>query len=97
MLSNEKTNARIPDELTASFNEPKTKRKLMALYGDSNTIYAGENALGEKVLVSISQNKIVTQTFQGNGWIREVTSDEQGMFESESYSRWCEIGARVHA
>ena len=45
--------------------------KLMDDYGDSKTMFPGTNEGGEDVHISIFPDKIVTETFQHNGWIRK--------------------------
>ena len=87
MFISRENNIHIPDNLTAKFGHPETKKKLMAEYGSFNTIFAGTNEHGERILVSICPSQIVTQTLQHNGWIRENVYDAQGLCESESYQK----------
>ena len=44
---------------------------LMDKYGDSKYPYFGENEDGEMVSISIFPDKIVTMTYQSNGWHRK--------------------------
>ena len=43
----------------------------MDKYGDSKYPYFGENEDGEMVSISIFPDKIVTMTYQSNGWHRK--------------------------
>ena len=45
--------------------------KLMEEYGDSETAKFGNNEFGENVSISIFNDKIVTVTYQNNGWVRK--------------------------
>lgn len=79
----------IPNELSLSFGDVKTRRKLMELYGDSQTAYSGVNEDGEDVMVSIASNSIVVSTFQKNGWLRKNFYDEYGFNDGETFDgRW---------
>lgn len=75
------------NDLASHFSDPACRKQLMAQYGGTNTLFAGKNEANERVLIAIGTDRLVTQTFQSNGWIREVTYDAQGQFESESYVR----------
>ena len=45
--------------------------KLMDEHGDSKTMFPGTSENGEMVIISIFKDKIVTDTYQKNGWIRK--------------------------
>lgn len=49
----------------------KGMRHLMDTYGNSDTMKPGINELGEKVMISIFEDKIVVVTYQSNKWIRK--------------------------
>ena len=78
----------IPNELSQNFGDIKVRRKLMELYGDSQTAYGGVNEEGEDVLVSIARDGIVVSTFQKNGWLRKNYYDENGSSEGETFEGW---------
>ncbi len=44
---------------------------LMDEYGNSNTMFPGQNENGEVVYISIFHDKIVTSTLQHNNWTRK--------------------------
>ena len=44
--------------------------RLMDQHGDSNAMTIGQNEKGETVTISIFHDKIITKTYQDNGWIR---------------------------
>lgn len=66
----------------------KSMQNLMNTYGKSDTMKIGTNELGEKVLISIFEDRIVVVTYQSNKWIRkniyhyDGTSEE--LFEGKS-------------
>lgn len=79
----------IPNELSQNFGDIKARRKMMELYGDSQTAYGGVNEDGEDVLVSIARDSIVVSTFQKNGWVRKNFYDENGFDAGETFDgRW---------
>ena len=79
----------MPEQDLALFNTVEGRCKLMQKYGDSQTAYTGHNVEGEMVMVSISHESIVVQTYQSNHWIREDWYDKDGFYEAETYKgRW---------
>lgn len=52
-------------------NDLKSMRNLMDTYGNSDAMKPGINELGEKVTISIFEDKIVVVTYQSNRWIRK--------------------------
>lgn len=79
----------IPNELSQNFGDINVRRKLMELYGDSQTPYGGVNEAGEDVLISITRDSIVVSTFQKNGWLRKNFYDENGFDAGETFEgRW---------
>ena len=83
---------RIPNELSAQFDTTEGRRKLVELYGDSDTMFSGENEEGEMVTVSIDAERgIVLNTYQQNGWVRVNYYNKDGVAEGESFDgRWKE-------
>jgi hypothetical protein len=59
---------------------------LMDKYGDSKSMYFGENEDGERVAISIFPDRIVVDTYQENGWCRINTYHRDGTRE-ETYKR----------
>ena len=59
--------------------------ELMDKYGDSQTLYPGENDEGELVHIFIFHDMIVTETLQSNNWIRKNIYYRDGSRE-ELYS-----------
>lgn len=45
--------------------------KLMDRAYEFDSMCDGENAEGERVLISVNRDNITVQTFQDNGWMRE--------------------------
>lgn len=79
----------IPNEMSAKFADPAGRCELMKVYGDSSFPYAGCNADGEAVLVSIRSNGITVRTEQSNGWVRVNYYDEKGLAAGETFDgRW---------
>lgn len=66
--------------------DQKSLVDLMDQYGDSTTMYPGTNEEGEDVYISIFPDKVVTSTFQHNGWTRKNIYYRDGTRE-ELYSK----------
>ena len=45
--------------------------EIMDEFGDTDTMFAGENEDRESVNISVSHESIVVETFQENGWVRK--------------------------
>lgn len=82
--------AKIPNELSIRFADIKGRKELIAKYGDSNTMFTGENADGEMVTLSIDkENGIVLKTNQTNGWVRVNYYNKEGVAEGETFEgKW---------
>lgn len=79
----------IPNELSSKFNTLEGRRKLIALYADSDTMFTGTNEHGETVYVSIAQSGIIVKTEQENGWLRVNYYDGDGWHAGETFEgRW---------
>lgn len=63
-------------------------RKIMEEHGGSKTPFFGENAEGEKIMISVFNDHIVTDTYQKNGWIRRNNYHEDGTSEELFPERW---------
>lgn len=80
---------KIPNELSAKFNEIEVRRRLMKEYGNSTTDFIGENEDGETVAMAIYTDKIIVTTYQNNHWIRKDYYDKDGYYEAEMYEgKW---------
>lgn len=80
---------RIPNELSSRFGEIEVRRQIMAKYGDSDSIFFGENADRENVEMSVCKDNIAVRTYQNNGWVRINYYDADGYHEGETYEgRW---------
>lgn len=81
---------KIPNLLTSQFADVKARRELIAKYGESNTMFTGENAEGEMVTMSIDkENGIVLKTYQTNGWVRVNYYNKDGVAEGETFEgKW---------
>lgn len=79
------------NDLAKDFERREARLALMREFGESKTAYAGVNADGEDVLLSIFSNRITVSTNQRNGWVRVNYYDADGYAEGETYSgRWTE-------
>lgn len=80
----------IPNELSAQFFTVAGRKKLIELYGSSDTMFTGNNDDGEMVQVSFdSVYGIVLKTYQNNGWVRVNYYDNQGYSTGEGFDgRW---------
>ncbi len=80
----------IPNELSARFSTIEGRKELIEKYGDSDTMYVGENEDGEMVAISIDRERgIVLKTNQENGWVRVNYYDKDGIGEGESFDgKW---------
>ena len=83
--------SKIPNELSARFADIDGRKALIEKYGDSKSMFSGENADGETVEVSIDkENGIILKTNQHNGWIRVNYYDKDGTAAGESCDgKWC--------
>lgn len=81
---------RISNELSARFADIDGRRELIEKYGDSDTMFTGENADGEMVTVSIDKESgIILKTYQSNGWVRVNYYNKEGFAEGESFDgKW---------
>ena len=61
---------------------------LMDAYGNSSTVFPGENEHGEAVYLSIFPDKIVTTTEQENGWVRINIYNRDGTREETFDGKW---------
>ena len=75
----------IPNSDGELFKSAKGRRLLMERYGGSRFPYSGVNEDGEQVLVSISTDSIVINTFQSNGWVRVNCYDAEGQQDGETF------------
>ena len=55
------------------FSDWSSIRKAMSNYSTTDYALSGVNTQGEKMLISIYSDKIITRTFQSNGWTRVNT------------------------
>ena len=80
----------IPDEFTANFDEIEQRRKLIKLYGDSQSMFSGVNQDGETVFLSVDKDEgIILKTYQNNSHVRVNYYDKNGYMEGETYEgRW---------
>ena len=67
--------------------DPELLKQLMKEHGNSTTPFTGENTEGELILISIFPDKIVTATYQSNGWIRNNFFDENGYPCGETFEK----------
>lgn len=61
---------------------------LMDQYGDSQGLTLGTNENGEDVTISIFHDKIVTETYQSNGWIRQNVYHRDSSREELFKGKW---------
>lgn len=70
--------------------DPKLLRELIREYGDSKSTFTGANEEGERMTISIdTENGIVTNTFQSNGWVRVNYYGTDGLPGGETFDgKW---------
>lgn len=61
---------------------------LMDQFGDSQCMTMGTNENGEDVTISIFHDKIVTETYQDNGWIRKNVYNRDSSHEELFIGKW---------
>ena len=77
----------IPDNDAQKFTTIKGRKELMRNY---NGIYAGTNADGEKVQLSVASDKVELTTLQSNGWVRVNFYNAEGLPCGETFDgKWC--------
>lgn len=69
-------------------SDPKGLEALMDKYGDSRCMTIGSNEIGEDVTISIFRDKIITETYQANGWIRQNVYHRDRSREELFTGRW---------
>ena len=72
-------------------NDERAMFCLMRTTGRFNKTYPGENNDGEKIKIHISENNIIVDTYQENGWIRRnvYTKDKKKIIREEMLlERW---------
>lgn len=77
------------NELAEDFDNSDSRRLLIQEFGNIKFPISGRNDSGEKILLNVSKNGIVVDTFQSNGWVRLNFYDADGNPEGESFDgRW---------
>lgn len=80
---------KIPNDLSIQFKTREGRKVLIDTYGDSNSMFFGENEDGENVYLSIAHTGIVLKTEQDNGWVRVNYYDENGYSVGEGFDgKW---------
>lgn len=74
------------DNIIVDTSNAANMRKLMRLYGKSNSVFTGSNEDGENTITSIHADRIVIKTLQPNNWIRVNTYYDDETME-ETYTR----------
>lgn len=64
--------------------------KIMDEYGGSEFPFLGVNQDGEDISISVFKDKIVTVTYQSNGWVRKNIYYQDGVSEELFKGRWKE-------
>lgn len=69
---------------------PELLRQLIKDHGKSGTMFTGTNSEGEMMTISISSEEgIITNTYQNNGWVRVNYYDVDGICAGETFDgRW---------
>ena len=70
--------------------DSKLCRELIQTYGDSDTMFMGNNSEGEMITISIDRESgIIVTTYQRNGWVRKNYYDTDGLPNGETFEgRW---------
>ena len=81
----------IPNELSSRFDTVADRKELIDRYGDSNSMFIGNNAEGETVYLSVDACGIILKTEQENGWVRVTYYDADGVATGEGFDgKWKE-------
>lgn len=79
----------IPNELSRRFDTVEGRKEIIRQYANGETMFTGENADGETVYLSVSNNGMVLKTEQENGWVRVNYYDADGNSSGESFDgKW---------
>ena len=77
----------IPNELSSRFDTVAGRKELIDRYGDSNSMFIGNNAEGETVYLSVD----ACGTEQESGWGRVTYYDADGVAIGEGFDgKWKE-------
>lgn len=74
--------------LEINFSDLSSMRSLMEKYGNSELPFSGENDQGEMVVISIFPDRIISNTYQLNGWVRINTLWADGTIEQTFDGKW---------
>lgn len=74
--------------LEINFSDLSSMRSLMGKYGNFELPFSGENDHGELVVISIFPDRIISNTYQLNGWVRLDTLWEDGTIEQTFDGKW---------
>lgn len=81
----------IPNELSSRFDTVAGRKELIERYGDSGSMFLGNNAEGETVHLFVDVCGIILRTEQQNGWVRMNYYDADGVAIGESFDgKWKE-------
>lgn len=69
------------NEICVNPNDLESMIEIMDTYYDTETMFTGENELGEYVTISVFKDRIVVVTYQDNGYISEKTHWRDGTTE----------------
>lgn len=84
-----KNMTKIPNDLSMQFKTREGRKAMIDAYGDSDSMFFGENEDGENVYLSIAHTGIVLKTEQENGWVRVNYYDENGYSVGEGFDgKW---------
>lgn len=62
--------------------------EIMDAYGDTEMPFSGVNDEGEDVSISVFSDRIVVETYQSNGWVRENIFWRDGTREELFDGKW---------
>lgn len=74
--------------LEINFSDLSSMRFLMEKYGNFELPFSGENDQGEMVVISIFPDRIISNTYQLNGWVRLDTLWRDGTIEQTFDGKW---------
>ena len=75
--------------INIDFSDPKSVKTNINKYKNLDYMIFGKNTDDEDMDISLSEDGVVTKTYQNNGWLRVNYYDENGFMECETFEgRW---------
>ena len=76
------------NEITIDFDNSASLLQVMNTYGHIGHDIFGMNSNGESMVIAIHSDKIIANTYQRNGWVRQNVYHRDGETEELFLEKW---------